>query len=231
MTLYDGFIDAIFELLPDEYKIFGLTDDKLNISTKNDILFLKDTAFELGGSNMPCVSTVAVTSNRHFDNTVRLYGKDISEIKEDSPFGKIVFVETEDLDDDNAYDAIKRLETVRYNFYREGFMTRASALNMREQIRVSKKAVKQNISFADYGTAVINEYFKNPIVKSVEVIFLTEFSRFDELVVQAEKIKNTTSALNHILDNVIFDCKTCNLKPICDEVEGMKELHMKKATK
>ena len=44
----------------------------------------------------------------------------------------------------------------------------------------------------------------------------------------AVKIKRTTSALNHILDNV-FDCSTCNLKEICDEVEGMKELHIKKA--
>ena len=108
-------------------------------------------------------------------------------------------------------------------------MTRASALSMREQLRVSKKAVKSKVSFADLGNALIDEYLKNPIVKSVQVIFITEFDDFHALLMLADKIKSTLSALNHILDNVIFDCSTCNLKPICDEVEGMKELHMKKA--
>ncbi len=107
-------------------------------------------------------------------------------------------------------------------------MTRASALSMREQIRVSKKAVKKGITFADYGSVLLQEYLKNPIVKSAQIIFITQFEKFDELLMLADKIKSTTSALNHILDNV-FDCSTCNLKEICDEVEGMKELHIKKA--
>jgi hypothetical protein len=29
------------------------------------------------------------------------------------------------------------------------------------------------------------------------------------------------------MQNINFDCSTCNLKPICDEVEGMRELHFK----
>jgi hypothetical protein len=28
-----------------------------------------------------------------------------------------------------------------------------------------------------------------------------------------------------------MDCNACNLKPICDEVEGLKELHFSAATK
>ncbi|MDE5872919.1 MAG: carbon monoxide dehydrogenase, partial [Lachnospiraceae bacterium] len=81
----------------------------------------------------------------------------------------------------------------------------------------------------DLGRSLIDEYLKNPIVKSVQIIFITQFDKFDELLMLADKIKSTTSALNHILDNILFDCSTCNLKEICDEVEGMKELHMKKA--
>jgi CO dehydrogenase/acetyl-CoA synthase beta subunit len=172
---------------------------------------------------------MAVTSSNHFDNNTVLYGKDIFEIKEDSAFGKIVFLEIDNIDEETAFNKIKELELVRYNYCPEGFMTRASALNMREQIRVSKKAIKKKISFEDYGNALIEQYLQNPIVKSVQIIFITDFDKFDELYLIADKIKNTTSALNHILDNVIFDCKSCNLKEICDEVEGMKELHMKKA--
>lgn len=47
----------------------------------------------------------------------------------------------------------------------------------------------------------------------------------DTLAALAETIRSTTDALNHILDDVLLDCKSCNLKPICDQVEGMRELH------
>lgn len=228
MILYNQLINQIKALLPPCAKSFSYKKSALKQGNKNSILFLKDTAYELGGSQKPCISTMAVTSSIQFDNSICLYGKDLPEINEDTAFGKIVFLEIEDIDEETAFDKIKELELVRYNFCPEGFMTRASALSMREQLRVSKKAVKKRISFADYGSALLQEYLKNPIVKSVQIIFLTQFDKFDELLMLADKIKSTTSALNHILDNVIFDCSTCNLKEICDEVEGMKELHIKK---
>lgn len=231
MTLYDGFIKRIFEILPENCKKFGFEKSKLKSSGKNSILLLRDTAYELGGSQKPCVSTTVVTSSMSFDNSVLLYGRDIPEIKDDCCFGKIVLLQIEDIDEEQAFDKIKELELVRYNFCPEGFMSRASALNLREQLRVSKKAVKKGVSFKDYGNALIEQYLKNPIVKSVQIIFITEFDDFNELVLIADKIRSTTSALNHILDNVLFDCSTCNLKEICDEVAGMKELHMKNAKK
>lgn len=231
MTLYDSFIKRIFEILPDNCKKFGCEKSKLKSSGKNSILLLRDTAYELGGSQKPCVSTTVVTSSMSFDNSVLLYGRDIPEIKTDCCFGKIVLLQIDDIDEEQAFDKIKELELVRYNYCPEGFMSRASALTLREQLRVSKKAVKKGVSFKDYGSALIEQYLKNPIVKSVQIIFLTEFDDFNELVLISDKIRSTTSALNHILDNVLFDCSTCNLKGICDEVEGMKELHMKNAKK
>ncbi|MCC8074273.1 MAG: hypothetical protein LIO62_09150 [Clostridiales bacterium] len=232
MTLYDKIIEQIKNLLPtNSGKRFCCKKSTLKHGGKNDILFLKDTAFELGGNQKPCVSTMAVSSNMHFDNDILLFGKDITEIKGDSPFGKIVLLEIDDIDEESAFDKIKELELIRYNIFLDGFMTRASALNMREQIRVSKAAVKNKVTFADYGSALIEEYLKNPTVKSVQIIFLTEFDKFDELYRLAEKIKDTTSALNHIFDNILFDCKNCNLKEICDEVDGMKELHKKQFSK
>ena len=229
MVLFDGLINQINGILPKEGKHFSYKQSPLKRGDRNSILLLKDTAFELGGSQKPCVSTLAVSSDMRFDNCVHLYGQDLFEIKEDCAFGKIVFLEIEDVDEETAFDRIKELELVRYNFCPEGFMTRASALSMREQLRVSKKAVKSKVSFADLGNALIEEYLQNPIVKSVQIVFITEFEDFHALLMLADKIKSTLSALNHILDNVLFDCSTCNLKPICDEVEGMKELHMKKA--
>jgi len=233
MKLYDGYITRIKELcggFPDIKTPYG--KPKLKCTDKNDVLFLKDTAYELGGSQQKCVSTLAVTDGMKFDNVTRLIGRDIADISSDCPFAKIVLLEIGNIDDDNAFDAIKSLEHLRYRVCPEGFMARASALNMREQIRVSKKTVKKKISFADFGNALIAEYLKMPNVKSVEIILITDPSfDYGALGEVAEKIKETTSALNHIFDNILFDCKNCNLKEICDEVEGMKELHMKQAAK
>lgn len=225
MVLYDTFINEL-EQLTSQKKELPLGESKLQKGDKNDILFTKDTAFELGGSQLPCVSTLAVTSSKGFSNKSYIIGKDLTKIKKDSPFCKIVLVEMEELEDDEkAFNFIKDLEQVKYKFFAKDFMIRASALNMREQIRVGKKAIKSGISFADYGNKLIDLYLEKENVKSVDVIFITDFDDYKTLNKIAEKIKDTTSALNHILDNVLFDCASCNLKPICDEVEGMKELH------
>ncbi|MBO5333034.1 MAG: hypothetical protein J6B37_02850 [Clostridia bacterium] len=231
MKLYNNLINEIKNSLNDA-KVLIKSNKTLNTSAKNSVIFLSDTAFELGGSQKPCVSSLAVTSDINFSNSVYLLGDDIDKIKSDSPFGKFVFIQIENFDDEqNTFNKIKELEALRYHLSVDGFMTRASALNMREQIRVSKKAVKSGVTFADYGQTLLNEYLKFDYVKSAEIYFVTDFDNFDRLNSVAKKISQTTSALNHIFDNVMFDCSTCNLKEICDEVDGLKELHLKTAKK
>jgi hypothetical protein len=204
----------------------------LDTSNKNSVIFLSDTAFELGGNNKPCVSSLAVTSDIEFSNSVYLLGNDLNKINSDSPFAKFVFVQIKDFENEQeTFNKIKELEALRYHLNVDGFMTRASALNMREQIRVSKKTIKSGVAFSDYGQTLINEYRKFDYVKSVEIYFATDFDDFEKLNAVSKKISQTTSALNHIFDNVMFDCSTCNLKEICDEVDGLKELHLKNVKK
>lgn len=230
MRLYNKLINEIKSSLSNAKEI--TSDILLNVSNRNSVIFLSDTAFELGGNNKPCVSSLAVSSDMAFSNTVYLQGPDLNEIKADSPFCKFVHIQIEDFEDEqNTFNKIKELESLRYHLSVEGFMTRASALNMREQIRVSKKVIKSVVSFADYGHTLLNEYLKFPYVKSAEIYFATEFNDYEKLNSVAKKISQTTSALNHIFDNVMFDCSTCNLKEICDEVDGLKELHLKNAKK
>ena len=89
---------------------------------------------------------------------------------------------------------------------------------------------KNGISFEKVGNLLINKYKEISAVKNVKVIFVTDDNAdFNSLISIAEKNNQITETLNHIMNNVNFDCSTCNLKPICDEVEGMKELHFNKA--
>ncbi len=230
MRLYNNLINEIKNSLCDAKQV--KSNVLLNSSDKNSVIFLSDTAFELGGNNKPCVSSLAVSSDIEFSNSVYLLGDDLNKIKADSPFGKFVFVQVKEFDNEqDTFNKIKELEALRYHLSVDGFMTRASALNMREQIRVSKKAVKSGITFADYGNTLLQEYLNFSYVKSAEIYFITDFNDFEKLNSVAKKISQTTSALNHIFDNVMFDCSTCNLKEICDEVDGLKELHLKTAKK
>lgn len=227
MRLYNNIINEIKDTLVDA-KPLSKGNNALNTSDKNSVIFLSDTAYELGGNQKPCVSSLAVSNDIEFTNSVYLLGKDLNEIKADSPFGKFVFIQVEDFEDEqNTFNKIKELEALRYHLSVDGFMTRASALNMREQIRVSKKAIQSGVTFSDYGNTLLQEYLKFSYVKSAEIYFVTDFNDFEKLNSVAKKISQTTSALNHIFDNVMFDCSTCNLKEICDEVDGLKELHLK----
>lgn len=230
MRLYNNLINEIKNSLCDAKQV--KSNVLLNSSNKNSVIFLSDMAFELGGNNKPCVSSLAVSSDIEFSDSVYLLGDDLNKIKVDSPFGKFVFVQVNEFDNEqDTFNKIKDLEALKYHLSVDGFMTRASALNMREQIRVSKKAVKSGTTFADYGNTILQEYLKFSYVKSVEIYFVTDYDNFEKLNSVAKKISQTTGALNHIFDNVMFDCSTCNLKEICDEVDGLKELHLKTAKK
>lgn len=230
MRLYNNLINEIRDNLSSSKPL--ASGNSLNVSNKNSVIFLSDTAFELGGNQKPCVSSLAVSSDIVFSNSVHLLGDDLNQIKSDSPFGKFVFIQIQDFDNEqNTFDKIKELEALRYHLNIDGFMTRASALNMREQIRVSKNTIKSGVVFADYGQTLLREFLKFDYVKSAEIYFVTDFDEFEKLDSVAKKISQTTSALNHIFDNVMFDCSTCNLKEICDEVDGLKELHLKTVKK
>ena len=107
-------------------------------------------------------------------------------------------------------------------------MIRTSSRSHQEAVRVSKDAVKKGISFQNVGNLLINKYKEIPEVKGVKVIFITspeaDHRAFEEM---AHKSNSITETFNHIMNSVNFDCDTCNLKPVCDEVEGMRELHFK----
>ena len=105
-------------------------------------------------------------------------------------------------------------------------MIRAAAFSNREQARVSRKALDKGLTFEQVGNLFIRQYRRSRFVQTVKVIFITlpqaPYRDLDGLAARTNKI---TGALNHILDDVDMDCKACEWKPVCDEVEGLKEMH------
>jgi len=235
MKLYNNIINDVL-LSIEEKDLKNIPYDSTSNWKKNDdyeLLFKKDTKVELGASPYKSVQMNFVTSNdEYFDNDeILLIGKDIPKIDKKSNYARIALLRVDDMpDNDEAmYKEIKNLEFVKYNMFLDGVMMRASALDKSEQIRISNKASDNNFNFSTLGSEFINRFKENPLVKNVKMIFITDNDvDMKYLIEKSEKSDEITRALNTVLHGMNFDCQSCNLKPICDEVEGMRELHFSK---
>ena len=111
-------------------------------------------------------------------------------------------------------------------------MIRSSSDSYREQVRVSKEAVRKGITFEQVGNSYISQYKKNPSVKAVKIIFITaNDADYAGMRSDAKKTRDITLTLSKILEGRSTDCHSCSLREICDEVEGLKELHFGKEKK
>ena len=232
MELYNSLIGetkALFEKLPRkawDYNPKGAWAS----NDSSELVLQKDAAYELGASGRGSANYVLFTSSSELvdKDQVILCGKDLKEIKGDCDFARIVLLRIGVLDDDDeaVYRTLRDIEFAKYHVYPQGYMVRISPESYREQVRVSKDAVRKGINFRALGASYIAEYKKNPNVINATVIFLTDpaadYAAFKAL---AKKSADVTGTLTHIFEGLPTDCSVCALKDICDEVEGMKELH------
>ena len=232
MELYNSLIGEAKGLYKDlPQKVWDY--DPRNAWASNDsseLVLQKDAAFELGASGKGSANFVLFTSSPELveKDQVILCGKDLRDIKGDCDFARIVLLRIGVLDDDDeaVYRTLRDIEFSKYHVYPQGYMVRISPESYREQVRVSRTAIRKGINFKALGASYIAEYKKNPNVISAAVIFLTDpAANYAELKALAKKSADVTSTLTHIFEGISTDCSVCALKDICDEVEGMKELH------
>ena len=205
----------------------------------NQLIMMKESAYELGGDNKPAVNYACISSDDYVtEDEIWVYGKDLNEINGSVSFARIVLVKVDSLkgegeeDTEPLFRAIQDIDFVKYHVYPKGYMIRSSSDSFREQVRVSKDAVKKGISFEQVGNSYIKEYKKNPNVLAVRVIFATvDDADYAEMRKDAKKVRDITKTLSKILEGMATDCHSCSLKEICDEVEGLKELHFGKEKK
>ena len=231
MKLYDSLIkkteEIFFSSVPWKY---AYDRNACWPETKmSELVLQRDAAFELGGSGSPSVNYTCVTTTPELvaEDEILVYGTDLRNIRSDTPFARIALIEVDDLGaDEEAYNAIRNMEFVRYHVFPEGYMVRVSTESNQEQVRVSKAAVKKGITFRAVGNAYIRKYKELPGVRHVRILFAVGHPAMDALIDTAKKADAVTKTLTHILEGLPTDCTHCDLKPVCDEVEGMKELHM-----
>ena len=206
----------------------------------NQLVMMKEAAYELGGDNKPAVNYACVTSNEGFADRdeILVYGKDLDAISGSVPFARIAVIKVKELSGENEEDteplfrAIQDIDFVKYHVYPKGYMVRSSSDSFREQVRVSKEAVSRGITFEQVGNSYIRQFRQNPDIISVKLIFATvDDANYAEMKKDAKKVRDITRTLSKILEGMATDCHSCSLREICDEVEGLKELHFGKEKK
>lgn len=232
MKLYDETIRQVLDTL-EGYPCKRLNSNGTPWEDVGDhnLILRADMAYELGGGTYPAVSCMAVTADTSFveEDGVYLIGPDLGEISADTPYARIalVRVDADGMGDGNAlYNAIRKIEYVRYHINPKGYMTRISASNGREPVRVGKEALTEGLDFAKVGQLFLNRYHENPHIQAVKLFFVTlpefDYKNLGQLCAQCESI---TGTIDHIMKDVLMDCKSCSLQQVCDEVEGLRELH------
>ena len=225
MNFFDSLIKDIFTAVADfEQKKYPFDIEKLYPDTEySQVILQRDTAYELNGTGLSLVTSSDISDE------IIIVGKDLSEINKDNKFARIAIVQTADTEDEQkTYNLIRKIEYVKYHYFPKGYMIRTASSSHKESVRVAKSAIKDGISFDSIGNLLIKKYKEIDAVKGVKVIFITNPDiDYDLFFKIAEKSNNITKTLNHIMNAVNFDCDTCNLKAVCDEIEGMRELHFK----
>ena len=234
MKLYDEVIEKVLSL---SYEACESASNQMSAEwpkvSDRSMILRSDMAYELGADLQYGIGFSMITESSELvaGDKVRLLGPDLKDIKKDNPYARvsIIRIKPDALGSgETLYNAIRKLEYSRYHFYPDGFMMRVSSSKQKESVRVGKDALKKGLSLGITGQ-IFGELLKeNPAVMAVETIYITDpsfdYERLDALAKEAEGI---TKTIDHIFKNVVMDCKACNLQEICDEVEGLKELHFK----
>lgn len=231
MNLYDDLIRGAMGLTADrELAVLPLAEGSLWQSEEEQrLIFQRDMAYELGGSGLPAVSALAYTSQPAQTDRLLLCGPDLPDLKADSPYARLTVLHMDDRgwqDDRQAYQLLRRIEYTRYHIYPRGFMMRISTSAGREPVRVSRGALQDGLDFAGVGQLFLDAYHRHPQVKAATLLFVTapDFP-YGLLAGIADRMEAVTGSLDHIFNHLAMDCTGCRLKPVCDEVEGLRELH------
>ena len=167
---------------------------------------------------------------------ILVYGPDLQEIRRDCNYARICEILVRERDEppepSEILKLLQDLDFVKFHVYGKGFMMRTSGQSAREAVRVSKKALQGGITFEKMGNAMISHYKENPNVLAVRIRFVTlDDFEYDKLSEEAKIAVEIRNSLSKIQKGLPTECSVCEIREICNEVEGLRELHFGKERK
>ncbi len=198
---------------------------------QESLVLRSDMAFELGGGTGAAVSGLGFTTDSALvpENGVFLIGPDLPGIREDVSYARITLLRlegVEGMEPQQLYSVFRRLEYTRYHIYPEGYMMRISTVKEREPVRISKTSLREGMDFAGVGAWFAEQYAGNPLVKAVQTYFVTDpGADYGALQKCARRFEQITESMNLVFRGFSMDCSTCGQRELCEEIDGLKELH------
>jgi len=201
------------------------TGGRSNIVLKNDL------GLELGSPDYESVSSLlwTETPGHVSDGRITLVGPDFSEYPgKNLPLGKIVIVQGQGFDVDNAYERHRNMDELRYNLDLKGFMLRAVSQFMREWCRISISALKNGFNVRILGSSLLTLLRAEPYVTGAEVIYFTsskeDVIKLRDITTPAERI---IVAMNKMAVEMDFDCSSCEFQSVCNEATELRAMQEK----
>lgn len=230
MNVYDDLIRQSLDILRSQpLRQLKVRPASWNMLSASEFLMGKEVAFELGDRFRESVVYNAQTSDETLigEDQIFLLGEDLPKIKGNTNFTRVALFNIDDIPDPNkAYIGVRKLNYERYKIIPEGYMILSSSFENKENVRVSKKAIKKGLDFETLGNLYIERYKALPGVNYVQIFFIVgDQPCVRDLVAVSKKVNEVTDAFDHILKNVILDCDVCPLKTICEDIEALRELH------
>ena len=231
MRLYDKDVMACKKLLKERSPRRLPTVKSWKCMDQEALILRSDMAYELGGGTKAAVSGLGFTTNSGLvpESGVFLIGPDLPEIREDVSYARITQIRLEgieDLESQQLYSVLRKLEYTRYHIYPKGYMMRISTVKEREPVRISRASLKEGMDFAGVGACFAEQYIGEPWVKAVQTYFVTD-SGADYRALQkcAHRFEQITESLNQVFQGFSMDCSICGQRKLCEEIDGLKELH------
>ena len=190
------------------------------------IVFNEDTWLEFGNPGMFSLAAALVTDNLDLviDRSITLIGPDIPEASGSLAFAQVLLIASNELQDEDY----RKINSFQYELELKGYMIKAVPSSLTIWSRVSKESAREGFSFEILGKAIIDSYkskFNNP---SVEIIFVTSSKEdVEELKDLNQKVTRIIGAMNKMIEEMSFDCSTCEYLDVCGDVRQLGALREK----
>ncbi len=197
---------------------------------EGNLVLAADVGVELGNPRSESVSLVLWTRDREqiSDGRITLIGPDLPESRGLSlPFGKIMLITGNDLDEGDSLSRYRELEGLRFEIDLRGYMIRAHSPYQREWVRVSRAALDEGLSFSIVGEALLRQFKRREYVSAAEVLLVTSSEYVQKLKPIAVGVGRIVSAMGKMADEMSLDCDSCEYTDVCNEVDALRQMREK----
>jgi CO dehydrogenase/acetyl-CoA synthase beta subunit len=193
---------------------------------KTTIVLSEDTWLELGNPKTNSAAPVLVTESLDLvhDGAVTLVGPDIPEVRGSLPFAQILLIASDQLQEEDY----RKINSFQYELELRGYMIKAIPSSLNIWSRVSEESVGEGFSFEVLGSAIVDRYKSTFSIPSMEIVFVTSSEEdVEELEELRHKVTRILSAMNKMIEELSFDCSSCEYLDVCGDVRQLGALREK----